>query len=186
MAAVLHGNVQTMQAQLDLIAQQIDRSMKQPLNNGRHIRDLAVEIVQGCPEHGILSEHCQISRVFHWVKANVAYRHDPVDYDLFMSAKRTIESRGADCDDHCVLTCSLLSSIGFRTGAKVVSPDGSAWHIYAVAVTRSHLPPHSPITVALDTTQSESYPGWEPAMVHRKHEYVAVFQDGRAQYKRVR
>ena len=67
----------------------------------------------------------------------------------------------------------------------MISPDQKAWHIYPVVKTKSHLPPHQDIIVPLDTTQTASFPGWEPDRVHRKYAYLAVFQEGRAHYKKV-
>jgi len=189
MKVEVHPQVYSLQDQLNLIAQQIDRSMKVPQvredGSKYMLRDLALEIVRGCPQHGIEGEHCQISKVFHWVKANIEYRHDPVDYDLFPTAGRTVLSGSEDCDGHCIVVCSMLAGIGFRTGAKVISPDQKAWHIYPVVKTKSHLPPHQDIIVPLDTTQTASFPGWEPDRVHRKYAYLAVFQEGRAHYKKV-
>lgn len=190
MKVQVHPGVYSMQDQLNLIAKQVDKSHKEPQvrpdGSQYMLRDMALEIVRGCPQHGFEAEHCQVNRVFHWVKSNIEYRHDPVDYDLFMTAGRTINTRASDCDDHTILVCSMLSSIGVRTGAKIISPDGSNWHIYPVAAVKSHLPPHRQVLIPLDTTQTESYPGWEPSIQHRKYAYLATFVDGRADYRKVR
>jgi hypothetical protein len=34
--------------------------------------------------------------------------------------------------------------------------------------------------VALDITQPESYPGWEPSSFHRKFQYMCQFRQGKA------
>jgi hypothetical protein len=95
-----------------------------------------------------------------------------------MTAGRTIAAGGSDCDDHTILLCALLSSLGFQTGAKIISPDGQSWHIYAVVGAFPFTDPHS--LVALDTTQSEAYPGWEPSFLQRKTEYLCTFRGGTA------
>jgi hypothetical protein len=90
---------------------------------------LALWVVRGCPQHGLQAEHCQVARVFWFVKNNVEYRQDPADYDAYLTACRTLESGGADCDDHTTLVCAMLSAIGFKTGAKVVSRQCQLAHL---------------------------------------------------------
>jgi hypothetical protein len=84
-----------------------------------------------------------------------------------------------NCDDHTILNAAMLTSIGFRCGARVVSPDGANWHIYSVT---SLFPRHNPQAptaryIALDTTQPPSTPGWEPPMKFRSHEKVVTFTE---------
>lgn len=178
----VHSNVYTMQDRLDLIAGRIDSSITKPQKNidGKQymLRDLALEIVQGTPQHGKKSEQAVIGRVFWWVKNNVEYRQDPADYDEYRSAGRTVNGGGSDCDDHTILNAALLSSIGFRTGAKVISPDGQNWHIYAVV---GAYPFYNPsVVIPMDTTQPNSFPGWEPSREQRRYAYQTDFQYNKA------
>lgn len=146
------------------------------------LRDLALEVVNGTKQHGKESEDQVVSRVFWWVKNNVEYRQDPSDYDMYMAAGRTVASGGSDCDDHTILNAALLNSIGFKTGAKVISPDGANWHIYAVVGVYPFYRPSK--IIALDTTQDASFPGWEPPTDQRKISYLVDFEYDKA--KRLR
>lgn len=84
-----------------------------------------------------------------------------------------------NCDDHQILCGSLLGNLGFIPGAKVISPDGSNWHIYATTALFPRHDPTAPTSryIALDTTQTPSYPGWEPPMKFRKHERLVTFTE---------
>lgn len=173
-----------MQDRVRLIARMIDSSIRNPqeTTDGRKylLRDLVVrEIVRGLPQHGKEYEDASIGAVFNWVKRNIEYRQDPVDYDYYMAAGRTINAGAGDCDDHCIIICSMLNSIGFRTGARICSPDGSSWHIYAVVGVRPFNNPSA--IVPMDTTQTESYPGWEPPMPMRRYELQTSFVLGKPQ-----
>lgn len=190
----MHHGVRTMKDRVRLIAKMIDSSVTKPqetnevlkvLSDGRVIKrtymlkDFAHEIIKGVPNHGSSYEDGCVTRVFNWVKQNIEYYQDTADYDYYMAAGRTINSGGGDCDDHTILICSLLNTIGFKTGAKIVSPNGSAWHIYAVAGVRSFASPTA--IVPLDTTQTESRPGWEPPILMRKFELQTSFIQGKPQ-----
>lgn len=162
-----------------LIGKQVDVSQRDP-----RIRAVALKIVEAGPFYGAEGENAEIVQVFRFVKDNIQYRQDPRDYDYYATAWRTLQFGSGDCDDHCCLTAALLHNLGFRTGAKVISPDGVNWHIYAVAGINSRAEPSQ--VIALDTTQKESYPGWEPPAMYRKHEIQATFVDGRTHQQRVR
>ena len=178
----LHEHVYTLEHRLNLIAERVDSSMMVPqedLNGNTYLlRDLALEIVRGTPQHGIQAEDAQVSRVFSYVQNNIEFRDDPVDYDQYQSAGRTANSGASDCDDHTIYVCALLASIGFRTGAKVISPDGVAWHIYGTVEVHPKQAPTAIFT--LDTTEADSFPGWEPPLFQRKYEHQCRFVMGRA------
>jgi hypothetical protein len=124
------------------------------------------------------SDSDQIARIFWHVKNNIAYVQDPKGYEFIATAKRTVQLRGCDCDDCVVLVCSLLSSLGFSTGARVISRDGINWHIYSLV---GFDPSYAPTKyIALDTTQKESTPGWEPPVIMRRKQIDVMFHDGKA------
>jgi hypothetical protein len=152
----------------------------QTTKDGRQylIRDLAIEIVRGTPQHGEAAEDGQLVAIFSWVKANIEYRLDPRDYDQYQVAGRTINSGGSDCDDHTILNAALASSLGFISGAKIVSPDGKNWHIYAVVGVHPITNPQH--YMAMDTTQPGSHAGWEPPDAQRREEYLCTFREGKA------
>lgn len=183
MKAVVHPRVYTMADRLALIAKQIDLSVTQPQTtaDGRRymLRDLAMEIVRGTPQHGDEAEDAQLGALFRWVAHNIEYRQDPADYDQYQTAGRTIQSGAGDCDCHVALVNALAMSLGFRTGAKVVSRDGNGWHIYSVVAVHPFYDPKQ--YLALDTSMAGrgSYPGWEPPMEERAHAYLCSFKDGR-------
>jgi len=103
---------------LQLIAKQIDASIKDPWT-----RAMSLEIVRGGQMHGSQAEDDEIARVFWFMKHNVEYRQDPRDYDYYPTAKRVVQLGGEDCDGHVVANNAFLGSLGFMTGAKVISPD---------------------------------------------------------------
>jgi hypothetical protein len=164
---------------LRLIGEQVDKSQRDP-----KVRAVALEVVNGAPEHGDASDDEEIIRVFNFVKSNIAYRQDPRDYDMYATGWRTLQLRGGDCDDHTILIAGMLNNLGFLTGAKVISPDGMNWHIYPVAGIRTKASPSA--IVPLDTTQPESYPGWEPSVFQRRHEILATFSGGRVHTRTLR
>jgi len=172
-----------MQDRLNLIAKQVDKSLKQPqrTRDGRTfmVRDLALEIVRGLPEHGQEAENAQLAALFRWVANNVEYRQDPHDYDQYQTAGATLRGGGSDCDDHTILMASLATSLGFPVGAKVTGGNGG-FHIYAVAGVNPFYAPTQ--YLALDTSMVGvgSYPGWEPPMSERQQEYIVTFDQGRA------
>ena len=184
MASSSYGTAQvrsfegSIEDRIRFIGEQVMKSQRDP-----YIRAVALEIVQGLPQHGIESEEAEVSQVFWWVKNNIEYRQDPRDFDYYATAKRTLQFRAGDCDDHVVLMCALLHNLGFKVGARVISPDGYGWHIYALV----GFPRTSPSGVlALDTTQAEAYPGWEPGVVHRSHEVLVTFNGDGTIIKRIR
>ena len=164
-------DVVTIEDRLALIARQVDASAKD-----EYIYKLATEIVSAAPQlPGAEGEKQEIAAVFWWVKNNIAYRQDPEGYDRYATARRTLEARAGDCDDHTILVCAILKNLGYKTGCKVVSPDGVNWHIYAVIA----YPRNSPQGyVALDTTAYSDGPAWEPDMKFRKKEVKADFHTG--------
>lgn len=168
--------VNTIDQRIELIAQQVDSSQKDPW-----IRAVAMDVVSGTPQHGDDYEVAELVSVFTFVKSNIAYRQDPRDYDYYATARRTIQLRGGDCDDHCTLTGALLHNLGFLTGAKVISPDGYNWHIYSLAGIRSKADPSA--WIALDTTQPDSRPGWEPGPEYQRHVKLVTFTGGRARIR---
>lgn len=84
-----------------------------------------------------------------------------------------------NCDDHTIVTASLLGNLGYVPGAKVISPDGNNWHIYAVTALYPRHDPSAPTAryIALDTTQTNSYPGWEPPKQFHKYSKTVTFAE---------
>jgi hypothetical protein len=167
-------DVYSLNDRLSLINGQVFKSLRDP-----SIRALALDLVRGTPQHGNESELSELSRVFWFVKKNVEYRQDPHQYDLYSTASRTIQVHAGDCDDHCTLIAALVGNLGFIPGAKVISPDGANWHIYALTSVFPRSNPQAPTAryLALDTTQPSSHPGWEPPAKFQRYARVVTFTE---------
>jgi hypothetical protein len=167
-------NVYSVSDRLKLINDQVFASSRDP-----ETRALALELVRGTVQHGDQSEIQELSRVFWFVKNNIEYRQDPFQYDLYATAKRTLQMKAGDCDDHTILVGALISNLGFIPGAKIVSPDNANWHIYAVTCVwpRSNPDALTARYVALDTTQTPSVPGWEPPPAFQRYRKLVTFSD---------
>jgi len=172
----VHNNSGDVKGMIRLVAKQVDVSVRDPWT-----RAYAAEIVRGGRPHvmaGGPSDEDQIKRIFWHVKNNILYVQDPRGYEFIPTARRTVQLGAEDCDGHVVLVTSLLSSLGFAVGARVISTDGANWHIYGLC---GFDPAYAPSKyIALDTTQKESYPGWEPAPILRRKQIDVAFHDGRA------
>jgi hypothetical protein len=135
----------------------------------RKVYRLTVPNPAGCASH---DARCQLRAVFDFVRANVDYVPDPRRWDTFRVARATLVMGGGDCDDHAILFCGLLGSIGYRMGAEVISLDGKSWeHIYALAkVGREWVP--------LDTAAPEfahvAEPGWRYPNPARRTQFEFV------------
>jgi|GEM_PF-4709216 len=175
----VYNNASDVKSMIRLVAKQVDASVRDPWT-----RAYASEIVRGSRQHVVAggpSEEDMIARVFWHVKNNILYVQDPRGYEWIGTVKRTVQMGAGDCDDHVVLVASCLSVLGFATGARVISTDGSNWHIYALC---GFDPIYSPTRyIALDTTQKESYPGWEPPPALRRKQIDVGFTDGKAYLK---
>lgn len=144
--------VNTDEDRLKLIASIIEKGSIDP-----DIRQLTLRILEdyGAPEKDGAAE---VAAVFDWVKGNIAYRGDPICRDGYHSPKRIVELAAGDCDDHTILLASMLGSVGFPIGAKIVSaePDMPFHHIYAIVNVRSIG------WLALDSTNKAYRVGEEP------------------------
>lgn len=104
---------------------------------------------------------CDIAQVWNFCVLNVHYVHDPDEYDLFCTVRKTLEAGVGDCDDSTILQGALLKSLGFRdVRARVISVDGRRWaHVYAVTTEYRA----GGADVPLDPTVRNAVPGWEYA-----------------------
>lgn len=177
-------DVYNVRDRLHLINDQVVASMLDP-----QTRAIALSWVKGVPEHGQESELAEVSRIFWGIYNNVEYRQDNLKYDTYATLYRTLQVRAGDCDDMTICVASLLATIGYLPAAKLISPDGTNWHIYAITAIFPRHNPAAPTSryIALDTTQKgRSYPGWEPPMNQRRHEQVVVFDESGPQIEVIR
>lgn len=181
MSAASFGRVQVhntpdIKGMVRLVARQVDASVRDPWT-----RAYATEIVRAGQPMAVAGgpkEEDQIGRIFWHVKTNIAYLQDPRGYEFIATAKRTVQIGSGDCDDHVVLVASLLSSIGFSAGARIISPNNQDFHIYTLCMYDPIYKPTRYIT--LDTTQKESTPGWEAPPAMRRTQFDVIFADGKA------
>jgi hypothetical protein len=172
----VHANVPDVRQMVRIVARQVDASVRDPWTRAyvsEVIRNGKVQALAGGP-----TEADQIGKVFWHVKNNLQYIQDPRGYEYIPTAKRAIQIGAEDCDGHVVVLASLLSSLGFATGARVISSDGVNFHIYAICMYDPMYSPNKYIT--LDTTQRESYPGWEAPPAMRRQQFDVTFSDGKA------
>jgi len=159
---------------LGYIQDQVWKSVQDP-----RMRKLALKITKHCPSR---DGQCEARAVFDYVYKNVRYtgdvapikmgREGPVEgVDLFQSARRVDEFGAGDCDDHSILSATLLALNGISPRLRVtaMSRFGPDEHIYTVA----GLPKNNPDKwVALDTTLQRAAYGREAPYV-RKRDFVA-------------
>jgi hypothetical protein len=188
MDPVVHRGITSIRQRLNLIAKRIHISVIKPQTaiDGRQymLKDFTHFLIRGTPQHGPGSEEDPIEAVFRYVENNIEYRQDPTHYDYYMGAGRIINSRAGDCDDMTILLCSMLDTVGYMTGARVISPDGKSWHIYAlVGVEPAHNGQPTDV-VPLDAAYGDE-PGWEPADRFKKHIIECTFIKGKVVNYRV-
>lgn len=154
---------------LATIQEMVEKSVQDP-----QMRKLGLQITAQCPERDGM---CEARAVYNFVKANVRYTGDiaPIKWstgqvegvDLYQTARRTVELRGGDCDDHSILAATLLAVNGITPKLRVVKTRGAPdWeHIFVGAL----MPKGTGAKfVALDTTMPGSdYFGKEPP--YHKH-----------------
>jgi transglutaminase-like putative cysteine protease len=159
-------------------------------NTGPKLIEVARAITADCESR---DDRCEAEAIFEAVKNGtdkvpalkngLRYVSDPVTFDYYSSAARMLQQcqRGAcagDCDDHAILSVTLLVALGFAAGFRAWGPKIGRQeysHIYAVV----RLPKHGPWPSGysghgFDTTVPESDVGWEP----RKGEVYTVWVTG--------
>jgi hypothetical protein len=62
--------------------------------------------------------------IYTWMTRNINYVRDPWDVERIQAPTVTLAQRAGDCDDHAILSASLLQSLGIQTGFRVVSRSG--------------------------------------------------------------
>jgi transglutaminase-like putative cysteine protease len=96
----------------------------------------------------------EIERIFTFVRDGVRYTKDPLDIEYLVypsllierilesikdyqsgKNKKFVQYASGDCDDHTLLLCCLLLSVGIPCKAKVISQDKKSdyHHIYVIA-----------------------------------------------------
>ncbi len=198
-APVEHHVTTSLDEHMDLIKQQVDRSLKDA-----ETRKLAVKIVSGqfewhehrnrqtgkredvpmveawgrwylaprMPQCEPRDEKCELERIWEFAVLNVRYVYDPDEIDFFATAKETLEAGGGDCDDLTILIAALGKAIGFKSAARVVATNDAPdeWvHVYPLLGLESKDDPAW--WVPMDTTVSGAKPGWQYPDIAKHADY---------------
>jgi len=127
------------------------------------VRGVTLEVVRGSVRN--LNE---IDFVFQWVKQHIDFRGEADE--TLQSPKVTLDYAAGDCDDISLLLAAMLGSIGYdvRFSTVAVAHDDPLQfsHVYAEVRYKQ-----TGQWIPLDTTVSESYPGWQPSDITRKSMY---------------
>lgn len=82
------------------------------------------------------NQMCQIKAIFDYVKKNVQYLEDIYMIDTYKDPCSILKSGFGDCDDFTILLDSLLASIGFPVGIRIIKQrkESPFHHIYAIVI----------------------------------------------------
>ena len=131
-----------------------------------YIYELAYKIVDTVPDRATVSpeeqDMAEIHAIWEWVVRNIRYTRDPWDLinnrpgEKLADVEVTLRLKQGDCDDHCILTGALLTTLGHRVEIWVGGYKRPT-HVFLVAYTASGVP------VVVDTTAKAkpfgAYPG---------------------------
>jgi len=159
-------DLKTDQERVDYLANLVEEGSEDPV-----IREFTVKLLRasGCKSYDY---ECEVKTIFGWVRDNIRYVRHVLCRDAYTTARRVLELRSGDCDNSSVLLNSMLASVGFPVGFRLVSsrPDRPFHHIYSLV----GLPPSRPTRwVPLDATEKSAYVGWEPKYAKKK-DFVIV------------
>jgi hypothetical protein len=119
---------------------------------------------------GMKDAQCESQALWDFYILNMRYVLDPDGYDLFMTAKRALQSGAGDCDDAVITLGALHKMVGFQNlRARVVSTNGKFWeHIYLLV----GLPKTGQVRqwLPLDPTVPGAIPGWQ-------YDKIKAYQD---------
>jgi hypothetical protein len=59
--------------------------------------------------------------IFNWVKRNIRYVRDPRGLELIRPARKILEDRIGDCDEHVVLSASMYRAVGLPVALVTIS-----------------------------------------------------------------
>lgn len=130
----------------------INRSLK-----NYYVRRWAEKIVDG-----ITDDDEKVYAIYNFIYTNTRYLRDPYGLELLKSPEVALElidvgERPAlDCDDLCILSLSLLKSIGFPVALRAAGydPNEPFSHVYGLVRVKGKWTP-------IDLVKGQG-PGWEP------------------------
>lgn len=129
------------------------------------LRNIAVEVVRNVPPKDYFGE---ADALFRFVKGTIKYQRDPEGAERIADSFVTLQDRVGDCDDHAILLASMAKSIGlpvrFATLNSRMPDDPLVFnHVYAeIGFDDVETGEDGIKWLAADTTEPESYLGWNP------------------------
>jgi hypothetical protein len=168
---------------IDLMTQQVYKSIRDPLT---HV--VLAQMLRACPER---DDMCDLHSIFDNFKSRYRYTPDVREIDTFFTLRRMWELGGGDpngnlnsgmwhgdCDDAAGAIVALTTVAGFKSGFKVIAPDGKVYsHVYAVAeIPRTPKKSVTPKIIPMDATVRQFGLGQEPdsryTRVHKIYWYA--------------
>jgi len=138
---------------LQLLADLVEEGSQDPI-----IRETAIRILKAyrVPEKDEIGE---VKAIFDWVKRNFRYTKDITGRDTYHTARRILELKVFDCDDATIILDSLLASIGYPVGARIIttSPDKGFHHIYSLVKVKGKWIPLDPTNKRFKIGQEPRY-----------------------------
>jgi transglutaminase-like putative cysteine protease len=127
--------------------------------------NLARLIVEGTSRGPAKNYRAMAEKILAFMKTNVDYVLDPAGLEYVPTAWHTLLVSGKeDCDGHAVSIASLAMALGMKAGFRTVKGDPGRpeqWsHVYAVIGVPGKKGKVEWLTA--DSTQPESYLGWDP------------------------
>ena len=109
----------------------------------------------------------EAQRIFDLVKQHVRYVRDPNGLELVQDPRSVFFRDGSgDCDEHCSTIMAAAIALGFDAAARTVGADANRpdefSHVYAMLGIPDSSQPDGTAWYAADTTQANSYLGWNP------------------------
>jgi transglutaminase-like putative cysteine protease len=151
-------DVATEQDRIQLIANLIEEGAKSPA-----IRELSLNILRqyGAREKNELDE---VKAIFDYIKKNIQYRKDVRCKDSYHTPERILQLHSGDCDDFSILTDSMLMSVGYEVGLRIMASraDMPFHHIYSLVYLKKYG------WTALDGTNKSYGVGDQPKYAKKK------------------
>lgn len=139
------------------------RMVRQSVRSDPRVRDCASDLVREVPGKCFNQE---VSAVYYYIRDFIRYQKDILNIETLQTPGETLARGYGDCDDHAILICALLHSIGHLTRFMAIglTPD-SLVHVYAQVCLGN--PNDKRAWLSLDTTEKQC-PGWEPPGIRNR------------------
>lgn len=154
-------------AKNDLGIAQTVMTMQQLIDSGANspeVREQAIGLVRraGVSEKDSFGE---VRAIFDWVKQNFRFTKDPSGKEMLSTAPYLLHLQAGDCDDYVVILGALLTALGHAVRVVTIAADpvepGRMSHVYLETYANGQW-------IALDGTQANAVPGWQPPRYFRK------------------